>query len=113
MKQMRCLVCGGPIDVRPARGRKSHKPFIMLVCSRDGRHFRAFINDQEFVARVMGAGNRSRKAGEQDAPDRAGGDRSPRPSGQAGAEASTAADARLQNEVFPRRGPAGRAPKTG
>ena len=54
MKQIPCPVCGDPVDVRPARGRKSHKPFIMLVCSRDGRHFRGFINDQEFVTRVMG-----------------------------------------------------------
>ena len=25
----------------------------MLICSRDGRHFRAFINDQEYVSRVL------------------------------------------------------------
>ena len=55
MKQIPCPVCGDPVDVRPAQGRKSHKPFVMLVCSRDGRHFRGFINDQEFIARVMGA----------------------------------------------------------
>ena len=35
------------------RGRKSGKPFVMLICSRDGRHFRAFINDQEYVSRVL------------------------------------------------------------
>ena len=54
MKQIPCPVCGDPVDVRPAQGRKSRKPFIMLVCSRDGRHFRGFINDQEVVARVKG-----------------------------------------------------------
>lgn len=40
MKQTPCPVCGEPVDVRPARGRKSRKPFIMLVWSRDGRHGR-------------------------------------------------------------------------
>ncbi len=63
MKQIPCPVCGDPVDVRPAQGRKSHKPFIMLVCSRDGRHFRAFISDQEFVARVTGAADRAGQGG--------------------------------------------------
>ncbi len=48
-----CLVCGEPLTFRPAEGRKSHKPFIMLVCGIDGRHFRAFINDQKYVAQVL------------------------------------------------------------
>ena len=48
-----CLVCKEPLTVRLARGRKSGKPFVMLICSRDGRHFRAFINDQEYVSRVL------------------------------------------------------------
>ncbi len=59
MKQIPCPVCGDPVDVRPARGRKSHKFFIMLVCSRDGRHFRGFINDQKYVARLMGVANQA------------------------------------------------------
>ena len=48
-----CLVCKEPLTVRLARGRKSGKPFVMLICSKDGRHFRAFINDQEYVSRVL------------------------------------------------------------
>ena len=48
-----CLVCGGPLTIRPAQGRKSKKPFIMLLCSKDARHFRAFINDQGFVRQVL------------------------------------------------------------
>ena len=52
--QVPCLVCRQPLSLRPARGRKSGKPFLMLVCPIDGRHFRAFINDQAFVASVMG-----------------------------------------------------------
>ena len=63
MRQIACPVCGDPVDIRPAQGRKSHKPFIMLVCSRDGRHFRGFINDQEFVARVMGAAGQTGQGG--------------------------------------------------
>ena len=48
-----CLICGEPLTVRLARGRKSGKPFVMLLCSRDGRHFRAFINDQAYVNRLV------------------------------------------------------------
>ena len=48
-----CVICGGPLTLRLARGRKSKKPFVMLVCSHDGRHFRAFINDQEYVRQVL------------------------------------------------------------
>ena len=48
-----CLVCEEPLELRPAQGRESGKPFLMLICPGDGRHFRAFINDKEFVAGVM------------------------------------------------------------
>ncbi|MFQ6029041.1 MAG: hypothetical protein ACE5Q6_16295 [Dehalococcoidia bacterium] len=48
-----CLVCQGPLSLRLARGRKSGKPFLMLVCPRDGRHFRGFVNDQAYVAGVL------------------------------------------------------------
>ena len=48
-----CLVCGDPLLVRPARGRKSGKPFLMLMCGRDARHFRAFVNDQKYVRAVL------------------------------------------------------------
>ena len=48
-----CLICGEPLVVRLAKGRRSHKPFVMLLCARDGRHFRAFINDQAYVHQVL------------------------------------------------------------
>ena len=48
-----CLICGDPLTVRAARGRKSGKPFIMLLCGQDGRHFRAFINDRGYVDNVL------------------------------------------------------------
>jgi hypothetical protein len=48
-----CPVCEQQLSVRLARGRKSGKPFVMLVCPSDGRHIRGFINDQKFVASVL------------------------------------------------------------
>ncbi len=48
-----CLVCGVTLTIRTARGRKSGKPFVMLICPDDGRHFRAFVSDQEFVKGVL------------------------------------------------------------
>lgn len=48
-----CVVCRGPLAIRVVHGRKSGKPFLMLVCTEDGRHFRAFINDQAYVRSVL------------------------------------------------------------
>ncbi len=48
-----CLVCGQHLTIRLAKGRKSQKTFLMLVCSQDGRHFRGFINDREYVDGVL------------------------------------------------------------
>ncbi len=48
-----CLVCSHDLALRLARGRKSGKPFIMLICPKDGRHFRGFINDQTYVKEVL------------------------------------------------------------
>ena len=39
--------------LRIARGRKSGKTFLMLVCARGGRHFRGFINDRTYVDDVL------------------------------------------------------------
>ena len=47
-----CLICGTALALRPARGRKSGKHFIMLICPSNGRHFRGFITDQDFVREV-------------------------------------------------------------
>ena len=48
-----CLVCQGPLELRVAHGRKSNKPFLLLICPVDGRHFRGFIADKEYVAGVI------------------------------------------------------------
>ena len=53
MTQIRCPVCSEPLAVRLARGRKSGKPFVMLLCANDGRHIRAFVSDKEFVNGVV------------------------------------------------------------
>jgi hypothetical protein len=49
----RCPVCSQSLTVRLAEGRKSGKPFVMLVCPQDGRHIRAFISDRGFVGSVI------------------------------------------------------------
>ena len=48
-----CPICGHSLQVRLAKGLKSGKPFIMLICPEDGRHFRAFITHQPYVGKVM------------------------------------------------------------
>ena len=48
-----CVVCGLALAIRAAKGRKSGKPFVMLICPKDGRHFRAFITDQNYVKGVF------------------------------------------------------------
>ena len=48
-----CLVCGRNLEIRNSTGRKSGKPFLMLICPEDGRHFRGFITHQGFVREVM------------------------------------------------------------
>ena len=53
MNQIPCPVCSQSLSVRIAHGRKSGKPFVMLVCGKDGRHIRAFISDRQFVRGVV------------------------------------------------------------
>ncbi|MDD4635777.1 MAG: hypothetical protein WC231_01365 [Dehalococcoidales bacterium] len=53
MNAICCPICSQPLSVSVAKGRKSGKPFIMLKCNQDGRHFRAFITDKAYVRRVL------------------------------------------------------------
>ena len=53
MNTIGCPICSKPLSVTVAKGRKSNKPFIMLKCDVDGRHFRGFITDQDFVRRIL------------------------------------------------------------
>ena len=57
MNNINCPICSNPLSVRIATGRKSNKPFIMLKCDNDGRHFRGFITDQTYVKQVIEKGN--------------------------------------------------------
>lgn len=53
MNEIGCPVCSVRMSVQIAHGRKSNKLFIMLKCPVDGRHFRGFISDQDYVAGVL------------------------------------------------------------
>ena len=53
MNDIKCPICSNPLSVRMAKGRKSNKPFIMLICPQDGRHFRGFITDQGFISKIL------------------------------------------------------------
>ena len=55
MTEIGCPVCGAAMKLSTARSSKAKNPktFLMLTCPVDGRHFRGFINDQEFVSRAM------------------------------------------------------------
>ena len=53
MNSINCPICCNPLSVTVARGRKSNKPFIMVKCDKDGRHFRGFITDQSYVNNVL------------------------------------------------------------
>ena len=49
---IRCPVCGAVLKVTPSTSKRG-KVSLSLACPRDGRDFRAFINDQAFVRRVL------------------------------------------------------------
>lgn len=52
-QEIPCLVCPKPLAFRLARGRKSGKASIMLICPTDGRHFRGFISDRAYVGQGL------------------------------------------------------------
>ena len=52
-RNLPCHICRSPLSVRLTRGRKSGKPFVMLVCPSDGRHMRAFVADADYVSNVI------------------------------------------------------------
>jgi predicted RNA-binding Zn-ribbon protein involved in translation (DUF1610 family) len=63
-QSLQCPVCGDAMAFQIARGRKSGKPFLMVKCLRDGRHFRGFVGDKVYVTRLLErleVGNNSRK----------------------------------------------------
>ena len=48
-----CPVCGAGLRMKLARRKRTGKPSIALSCPVDGRHFRGFIADSEYVSKVM------------------------------------------------------------
>ena len=50
---LHCHLCQSPLDLRLARGRKSGKPFVLMICPVDGRHIRAFVADAAYVQNLM------------------------------------------------------------
>ena len=48
-----CWICGETLDFNLARGRKSGKPYLSLVCPRDPRHCRLFCHDREVVSKIQ------------------------------------------------------------
>ena len=59
-RRIPCLVCGQQLRIRLAKGRKSQKTFLLLLSSQDRRHFRGFINDREYVYKVLARLERNR-----------------------------------------------------
>ncbi len=47
-----CPLCRSEIAVSLARSKKG-KPSLSLRCPADGRHFRGFIADKEYVSKVV------------------------------------------------------------
>ena len=69
MNDIGCPVCGTGLRISPAKSRKAKNPkaFLMLICPVDGRHFRGFINDRDFVASALeSAENLGKHTGEQE-----------------------------------------------
>lgn len=52
MQDVRCPVCQEPLRASVTRSAKG-RVALMMVCPRDGRHFRAFVNDRAFVGKVV------------------------------------------------------------
>lgn len=52
MSSVNCPVCKDRIEMKVTE-RKSGKPSLMLVCPENAAHFRAFINDEEFVHKTL------------------------------------------------------------
>jgi predicted RNA-binding Zn-ribbon protein involved in translation (DUF1610 family) len=52
-QSLQCPVCGEAMAFQIARGRKSGKPFLMVKCLQDGRHFRGFVGDKIYVEKLL------------------------------------------------------------
>lgn len=48
-----CPVCGAGLRMKLARSKRTGKPSIALSCPVDGRHFRGFIADRDYVSKLL------------------------------------------------------------
>ena len=53
MNRADCPVCKNGLVVELKEKERNGRFYLMLVCPVDGAHFRAFINDRDYVAGVM------------------------------------------------------------
>ena len=60
-----CPVCGKYLGFQITRGRKSGKPSLMLKCFQDGRHFRGFICDRDYMQQLLERIEESHKIADQ------------------------------------------------
>ncbi len=54
-----CPVCGAGLKVNTCTS-KAGKVALVLVCPKDGRDFRAFINNREYIREVFDSLERSK-----------------------------------------------------
>lgn len=48
-----CPVCGSILEISLRKTKATGKDFINIVCLIDPKHYRAFINDQDFVRKTV------------------------------------------------------------
>ena len=46
---LKCMVCHGPVRISLTKKGNG----LYLVCQKDGRHYRAFVMDEEYVQGVI------------------------------------------------------------
>ena len=49
----KCPVCTTNLSMEPRQNQKTDRLFLMLVCPENGAHFRAFINDRDYVTETI------------------------------------------------------------
>ena len=53
MSKPECPVCSESLSMEARQNPRNNRVFLMLVCPADGAHFRAFINDRDYVAETI------------------------------------------------------------
>lgn len=53
MSNVNCPVCKHKLDIGLRQNERNERFYLMMVCPVDGAHFRAFINDRDYVAKAV------------------------------------------------------------